>query len=110
TWHPLPPARDGASSEPRRVAESLDQVARRLGAPATAVLSAVFAHWDEAVGPTVAAHCRPHTLLDGVLIVEVDEPGWATQLRYLATDVVRRLDQVAGDGVVVRLEVRVRRS
>jgi predicted nucleic acid-binding Zn ribbon protein len=84
-------------------------VARRLGAPGARSLSAVFGHWDEVVGASVAAHARPTSLRDGVLRVEVDEPGWATQLRYLAPEILRRCAEVAGPDVVVSVEVRIRR-
>ena len=115
TWQPLPrgheDGRDGGEERgPRLVRESLDQFARRLGAPQAAAVGAVFAGWEDAVGPTVAAHCRPVSLRNGVLTVSVEQPAWATQLRYLAADVIRRLEEVAGTGLVTRLEVRVRRS
>jgi predicted nucleic acid-binding Zn ribbon protein len=92
------------------VGESLDKVARRLGAPGARSLGAVFGHWDEIVGPAVATHARPTSLRDGVLRVEVDEPGWATQLRYLAPDILRRCEEVAGPNVVVSVDVKVARS
>jgi predicted nucleic acid-binding Zn ribbon protein len=98
-----------SDDEPRRVGESLDKVARRLGAPGARSLGAVFGHWDDIVGPVVAAHATPVSLRDGVLRVEVDEPGWATQLRYLAPDVIRRCGEVAGPDVVVSVEVKVGR-
>ncbi|MDP8936630.1 MAG: DUF721 domain-containing protein [Actinomycetota bacterium] len=94
--------------DPRRVGESLDDVARSLGgAPATA-LATVFGRWSDIVGPTVAAHSRPLSLGRGVLAIAVDEPGWATQLTYLEADLLRRLDETLGAGVVTRVTVRVR--
>src|SRR5436190_17568430 len=107
TWRPLRPSRE--AREPRLVRESLEGLAARVGAPDSASLAAVFGHWEEAVGPAVAAHCRPATLVNGVLLVEVDDPAWATQLRYLASTVVERLAAQAGAGAVTRMEVRVRR-
>jgi predicted nucleic acid-binding Zn ribbon protein len=92
------------------VKDSLEQVARRLGAPGATALTSVFGHWEEIVGPSVAAHSRPLTLRDGVLRVEVDEPGWATQLRFLAPDIVRRCGEVGTAGEVVSVEVKVARS
>ena len=68
----------------------------------------VFGQWDEAVGETVAAHVRPVRLDSGVLLVEVDEPAWATQVRLLADDLRARLIDVAGVAVD-RIEVRVAR-
>jgi predicted nucleic acid-binding Zn ribbon protein len=92
---------------PRPVKDGLEGLARRLGAPTASSLGAVFSQWETAVGATVAAHARPVSLADGVLVVAVDEPGWATQLRYLTNDVLARLAEVAGAGVVGRIELRV---
>jgi predicted nucleic acid-binding Zn ribbon protein len=100
-------AEDEWRSTPRPVKDSLEHLARRLGAPTATSLGAVFSRWEEAVGPTVAAHARPVSLSDGVLVVAVDQPGWATQLRYLADDLLARLGEVAGEGVVGRIDIRV---
>jgi predicted nucleic acid-binding Zn ribbon protein len=89
------------------VKDSLEGMARRLGAPTASALGAVFRQWEEAVGATVAAHARPVSLADGVLVVAVDQPGWATQLRYLSADLLGRLADVAGEGVVGRIDIRV---
>ncbi|MBW3649902.1 MAG: DUF721 domain-containing protein [Actinobacteria bacterium] len=98
---------DADQSGPRPVSDGLDSLARRLGAPTASALGAVFSRWEEAVGPAVAAHSRPVSLRAGSLSVAVDHPGWATQLRYLATTVLARLEEVAGPGVVGRLDIHV---
>jgi predicted nucleic acid-binding Zn ribbon protein len=103
SWRP----RRGEDKGPRTVRDSLDTFARRLGAPEAGALSVVFAHWGDIVGESVAAHTRPVSLVQGVLRVAVDQPGWATQLKYLAPRLVERLGEVAGAGVVTSLEVRV---
>ncbi len=103
-WRPLRPEEP---PDPVRVGDSLDGVARRLGAPAAASLGKLFSSWPQVVGEGIAAHSRPVSLVDGILTVVVDEPGWATQLRYLGNDVVRKLSESVGAGVVGRLEVRV---
>jgi len=103
TWRPLPD--DGA--EPKPLRDSLDGFARKLGAPQAGALAMVFARWDEIVGPGVAAHARPISLVQGALLVAVDQPVWATQLRYLGPRVVERIGEIAGAGVVERVEVKV---
>jgi predicted nucleic acid-binding Zn ribbon protein len=103
-WRPLP-GRD--PEEPKRIGESLTHLASRLGAPAPTTLAAVFDRWEEIVGSTVAAHCWPISLTDGVLAIGVDEPAWASQLRFLGTDLRRQLATAAGDDCVERLEVKV---
>ena len=102
-WAPLP----GEDPGPRPVGESLDRVASRLGIPRAATLHRVFGAWPELVGERVAAHARPRWLRDGVLGVAVDEPAWATQLRYLEGDLLARLAERLGPGAVTRIDVRV---
>ena len=104
SWRPLP-----EPSQPRSLADSLDRVAASLGAGTTraSTLSGVFAQWADLVVESVAAHSRPRALRDGRLLVVVDEPGWATQLRWLEPDIVRRLGEVLGAGQVAAVDVRV---
>ena len=97
-------------ADPRRLDASLDRVARGLGGPGAGALRTVFAHWADIVGPHVADHARPLSLVGGVLAVAVDEPGWATQLTYLQADLLRRLEDALGVGVVTRITVRQRPS
>jgi hypothetical protein len=102
TWRALPSP--PADREPRRVADSLERIAASIGAPRPSLLTAVFAGWAELVGPDVAAHATPRSLRDGVLIVGVDHPAWATSLRLLSADLLRR---IAPHGEVTELVVHV---
>lgn len=100
----------GASGEPVPVTDALDGLLRSLrGGAGRAEVGGVFGRWDEVVGPALAANARPVRLEHGTLLVEVDEPAWATQVRYLAPDVIARLAEISGV-TVERIEVRVRRS
>jgi len=98
------------SDEPVPVTDALDRVVRSLrgGSRGRAEVAGVFGRWDDTVGPTIAAHVRPVRLEDGALLVEVDDPAWATQLRLLSDDIRRRLAEVSGVEVE-RLDVRVAR-
>jgi predicted nucleic acid-binding Zn ribbon protein len=89
---------------------ALDDVLRSMRAPSTRQLGGVFQRWSEAVGETVAMHATPVSLEQGRLVVEVDEPGWATQLRYLEAELLRKLAVVAGEGTVTSIELRVARG
>lgn len=98
--------------DPTPLASSLADVVRSLGGPTSSSrsLQAVFGDWAEVVGPQVAAHARPVSLIDGRLVVVVDQPGWATQLRFLEADLMGRLNQAAGASVVTSVQVRVEGS
>jgi predicted nucleic acid-binding Zn ribbon protein len=89
--------------------DALDAVVRSLrGGAGRAEVRGVFGQWDEAVGEAIAAHVRPVRLERGTLLVEVDDPSWATQVRVFGDDLRARLQTVAGV-VVERIDVRVAR-
>lgn len=105
TWRPAPTERSSREATP--IASSLAGEVRRLGGPDAGAIGQVFGHWEEIVGPAVAAHSRPRGLRDGVLTVEVDDPAWATQLRWLEAQVLARITEVAGAAHATQLVVRV---
>ena len=95
--------------EPVPLTSSLDAMMRSLRGTDRIQIGGVFGKWDEAVGPSVAAHLRPVKLDRGVLLVEADEAAWATQAKFLADTIVDRLRTVAGVEIE-RVEVRVARG
>jgi predicted nucleic acid-binding Zn ribbon protein len=92
--------------EPIPLSTSLDAVIRSLRGPDRRQIGGLFGRWDEVVGQQVAAHVRPVKLDQGVLVVEVDEPAWATQVTLMSGRLRERLAESAGVQVD-RLEVRV---
>lgn len=82
-----------------------------MGVPGgSATLEVIFARWEEVVGTAVAAHCRPVRLRDGVLVVSVDHPTWATQLRFLTPQLTEKVHELTGADTVSTLEIRVARK
>ncbi|WP_249666220.1 DUF721 domain-containing protein [Nocardioides faecalis] len=65
----------------------------------------VFGRWSEIVGAEIGAHSTPESLTDGVLVVRTDSTAWATQLKLLASTIVKRLNTELGDGTVTVVEV-----
>ncbi len=103
--HPLPNA---MPPDPRPLSDSLDRVAASLGVPRATTMTSVFTAWEAVVGESLAARARPLSLVEGVLVVAVEEPAWATQLRWLEPDLLERLRGAAGADAVLRIEVVVR--
>jgi predicted nucleic acid-binding Zn ribbon protein len=93
-------------SDPVPISRSLDSIMKSLRGTDRIQIGGVFGRWDEAVGPTVAAHVRPVRLDQGVLTVEADEPAWATQVKFLSSTITARLAEVAGVDIE-HIEVRV---
>lgn len=94
---------------PRPLGASLDAVSRRLGVKDSKGFGRLFAQWPEIVGEAMASHVQPVRLDRGVLLVVVDHPAWATQVRRLGDQLLQRVAEETGAARPTRLEVRVRR-
>jgi hypothetical protein len=77
--------------EPRNIGPALDRVLGGLTA-STRPLVGVMQAWDGIVGPAIAAHCRPRRLDGTTLVVEVDDPRWVTQLKFLREQIVEKIN------------------
>jgi hypothetical protein len=65
------------------------------------------AAWPQAVGEKIAAHTRAAKMVRGRLVVEVEDHIWQKQLFTLTAQIMGRLAQNLGGGVVEDLEFRV---
>ncbi|HLX87921.1 MAG TPA: DUF721 domain-containing protein [Acidimicrobiales bacterium] len=100
--------RRGSTDDPVKLSESLRAVSERLGGPRPDVLTAVFGRWEEVVGASMAAHVRPVRLHDDALVVAVDHPAWASQVRHLTPEILDRVRDACGsEHAPARLEIRV---
>src|SRR5687768_17461367 len=90
---------------PARLRDLLDPVGRRLGMEGAVDTGRLFARWRAIVGEQIGAHAEPTSLRDGVLRVRADSPAWATEIGYLSSELVERINRELGRAVVT--EVRV---
>ena len=104
---PDPPHR--RESQPRPLDASLDALSHRLGLEGARGLGRLFAGWTDIVGPAMADHVHPVRIDASALVVTVDHPAWATQVRRLGDTLLDRAAAHAGVSRPSRLEVRVRR-
>ena len=102
TWRPTPQDR-----EPRSIGEFLDRTSARLGGPSSSTASSVFRRWEAIVGADIAAHAKPVSLHDRVLVLAVDQPAWAAQLRFMTTDLLARIADATGGSEVAEIRLRV---
>jgi predicted nucleic acid-binding Zn ribbon protein len=79
------------------------KAAARLGMDNPAASARLVKEWERIVGPEVAARAHPVSLRAGVLVVKTTSAAWASELRYLAPEVLRRIAEEVGGGVVTEL-------
>jgi predicted nucleic acid-binding Zn ribbon protein len=92
--------------DPQPLTGAIEGLLDQRGWQQQAAMGSVFGRWAEIVGQDLAAHTRPDSFTDGELAVTADSTAWATQVRLLASQLVRRLNDELGDGSVLRVRVR----
>ncbi len=100
------PGRRPRRDDPQPLSAAIDGLVDTRGWREATAAGAVFGRWAQIVGPDLAAHTRPESLAGGELTVTADSTAWATQVRLLAAQLVRRLNAELGDGSVLRVKVR----
>jgi predicted nucleic acid-binding Zn ribbon protein len=104
-----PPYRPRESEEgPRSIGKAFDGYLREKGLAEVSELAELAAIWPDVVGDDIARHASPRLVREDVLVVEVDHSAWAAELRFLAGDILRRIEDTLGRSVAASLNVRVR--
>lgn len=91
--------------DPQLVGVTAGRLAAELGWRPGLVEGDLRGRWPELVGGEIAEHCRPETFDGGLLTLRASSTAWATNLTLMAPQLLRRLGEELGEGVVV--EVRV---
>jgi predicted nucleic acid-binding Zn ribbon protein len=95
----------GRGGDPKLFSTAIRELLASRGWEQRAAVGGVFGNWTGIVGPELAEHTRPERFEDGELTVVADSTTWATQLRLLASTLVRRLNEELGQGTVRKVKV-----
>ncbi len=93
--------------EPIKFADALERVLGSLGVPSSDLLSTVFHRWEEVVGADVARHCRPVAVEGERLVVTASDSMWASEVRWLADQVLARVNELSSTDRLKSITVRV---
>lgn len=92
------------------IGEAARRLLRLRGLDGAVALSDVLFAWEDVVGPVVAAHARPRALRAEILVVDVDEPAWATELQFLSARILAQLAERLRGPVPVGMKLQVGRG
>ncbi|HVE76953.1 MAG TPA: DUF721 domain-containing protein [Actinomycetota bacterium] len=95
------------NGDPDPVAGVLSQLAAKWGIESPRETGRLFSAWVQIVGADVARRCEPTALKDGCLRVRTDSAAWAGELKYLAPEIIRRVNTELGKTVVTSVKAWV---
>jgi hypothetical protein len=96
----------GRREDPQPLGAAIEGLLDDQGWRTSAAVGSVFGRWEQIVGEALGAHTRPGGFTDGELLVIADSTAWATQVRLLRAQLIRRLNAELGDGTVTAVKVR----
>jgi predicted nucleic acid-binding Zn ribbon protein len=59
--------------------------------------------WPQMAGPKTAEHTRAVEVDGKTLVIVVDAPAWTTQLRFLKPQLLKKIDERIGKGLITDL-------
>ena len=102
---PRPTDATWTGRDPLLLGDTVDRLSLEHGWTTELSVAGVIGRWPDMVGPDVAAHSTPETFEDARLVVRTDSTAWATELRRLVPDLLRRLAGELGPDVVTEVTV-----
>ena len=101
-------ARKGAPRDPVTLGDAVDGMIQANDWGKKAELATVMTNWREIIGAEFAEHVKPigFEADESILILQADSTSWATQTRILSVEILQKIDQQAGSGVVKSLEIK----
>lgn len=91
--------------DPQGVGAVFGRLLSERGWNSPVAVGSVMARWAELVGPEISTHCTPESFHETTLLVRCDSTAWATQLRLISPDLLRRFESELGPGVVTAMKV-----
>jgi len=91
--------------QPEPLEGLLEGLLHKLGLPPPSVSKSLDEGWDELAGAPWSGQTRPLFIREGELVVEAISPALVGMLRYAIGDLMRRLDEQLGQGVVETVRV-----
>ena len=91
--------------DPTLVADILNDLVHQRDWNSGLAEGTLFATWSQIVGPEIAGHATPLSLLDGKLLVQCSSTAWATQLNLVSPKLLEQIRSSAPGALVERLEI-----
>jgi predicted nucleic acid-binding Zn ribbon protein len=97
--------RSSTPGDPTLVADILNDLVQQRDWNSGLAEGTLFATWPQIVGPEIAEHATPLSLLDGKLLVQCSSTAWATQLNLVSPQLLEQIRSSAPGALVERLEI-----
>lgn len=86
--------------KPQLVGKSVFSILRKLGIEVKVLENMVLVRWDDIVGERIAKATSAERIENGTLFVKVKSSAWRNELVYLKRDLLMKIDNEVGRGII----------
>ncbi|WP_082470542.1 MULTISPECIES: DciA family protein [Micrococcales] len=94
-----------SSRDPQGLGSVLTHMISSRGWKEPVAVSSVLSRWSEIVGASIAAHSKPESYEDAVVVIRCDSTNYATTLRTMTPQLMRTFEKELGPGIVTKISV-----
>ena len=94
------------SKDPIHLRSVLEQLLKDFGTPEIKVVTSVVDQWQEIVGVDLAKKVSAVAVSGSALIVQVDDPAWASQISWLEKQLLDKIESLVGEEKITSIRVR----
>lgn len=92
--------------ETQKVGDILDSLVTRLGLKHRLKQSEVVMKWEDIVGERIAVETKAEVIRGKTLFVNVTSPMWAQELNFLKPEIMKKIRQEIGRGIVTDIRFK----
>ena len=96
--------------DPKPLKRALERLLGGLGSPEIDVMSTLVGSWPTIIGPELASRVKAVAVRGSELVVQVEDPGWASQIAWLESRLLERIEALVGPGQITAVKARVVRQ
>ena len=94
------------NSDPVHLRSVLEQILKDFGTPDINSITSIVDQWEDIVGSELASKISAVAVMGSELIVRVDDPAWASQLTWLESQLLTKIEEILGAEKVSSIRVR----
>jgi len=98
--------KSGTQRQPKPVDHALHELVDQLGIGKSLSRYSVITSWETVVGEQIAKVAHAERVDDGILIVRVDSAPWRNELSMRRKEILEKIIEVVGKGVVREIRFR----
>jgi predicted nucleic acid-binding Zn ribbon protein len=91
--------------DPELLGSAVDKLVVENGWEQESSIAQLLNFWSRIVGADIADHCVPDGFADGTLRLSAESTAWATQLRLMQNQIMAKIANEVGDGVVRKISI-----